>query len=313
MLPAKEMRGRVRVGPAGWQYADWTGVVYPAPRPAGFDALVYLSSYFDLVEINSTFYRVPSRETCVRWAERVAHRERFRFSAKVPQTFTHRAEAPDDRDIDAFKHAIEPLHDAGRLVCLLAQHPWSFKDTAAARDRIQSLHDRLRPLPLAVELRHGGWAEPRAWDFLAGTGITVCGIDQPLIGRSLRPFRYLAGSAGVYFRLHGRNARNWFARDAGRDARYDYHYSSEELEPWADAIVRAAAEGSGVSVVLNNHFRGQAPANAFELMALLSGEPVPAPPPLRKAFPGLAHATVARAPAGPAPGHSLFDGLDESG
>jgi uncharacterized protein YecE (DUF72 family) len=310
MLPAKEMRGRVRVGPAGWQYADWSGVVYPTPRPAGFDALAYLSSYFDLIEINSTFYRVPSRETCASWAQRVSHRDDFGFSAKLPQTFTHGAEVPDDAAIDAFKRAVAPLHDEGRLVCLLAQFPWSFKDTVSSRDRIQLLHERFLPLPLVVELRHGGWAERGAWDFLAGTGITICGIDQPLIGRSLRPFRHLAGSAGVYFRLHGRNARNWFARDAGRDARYDYHYSSEELQPWAEAIVRAAAAGPSVSVVLNNHFRGQAPANAFELMAMLSGERVPAPAPLRKAFPRLAGATVAAPPAGPTAGDSLFDGLD---
>jgi len=310
MLPAKEMGGRVRVGPAGWQYADWSGVVYPAPRPPGFDALVYLSSYFDLIEINSTFYRVPSRETCTSWARRVSHRDDFRFSAKVPQTFTHGTERPDEGAIAAFKHAVAPLHDAGRLVCLLAQFPWSFKDTAAARDRIQLLHDRLRPLPLAVELRHGGWAESGAWDFLAYTGITICGIDQPLIGRSLRPFLHLAGAAGTYFRLHGRNTRTWFARDAGRDARYDYHYSVEELRPWAEAIAQVAAAGAGVSVVLNNHFRGQAPANAFELMALLTGERMPAPAPLRKAFPGLARATVARPPAGPMSGDSLFDGLD---
>src|SRR5688500_20181512 len=79
----------IRYGPAGFQYKDWEGIVYPAPRPKKFDPLAYLAHYFDTVEINSTFYG-PARATTVEsWMRRVAHNPDFRFTAKLHQRFTH--------------------------------------------------------------------------------------------------------------------------------------------------------------------------------------------------------------------------------
>ena len=133
----------------------------------------------------------------------------------------------------------------------------------------------------------------------------MCGIDQPVIGESLEPYQFRAGPAGAYFRFHGRNYRHWFAEDAGRDARYDYLYSPEELSPWAAVIKKAAAEVSSTYVVLNNHFRGQAPANAFELAFALFGNKPVAPQTLRRAIPRLAERTTARDAPGEEP--TLFD------
>jgi uncharacterized protein YecE (DUF72 family) len=301
-----ELEERLHVGPAGWQYEDWNGIFYPSPRPRGFDALEYVASYFNLDEINSTFYRVPAPETCRRWAERVAHHGRFLFTAKAHQALTH---GPSDHptEVDAMRRALEPLAAAGRLGCVLLQFPWSFRFEPAARRRIDSLVPALAPLPLAVEVRHASWDTDAADSFLAAHDVAVCGIDQPVIGESRPPFRYRAGPAGAYFRLHGRNYRNWFAEDAGRDARYDYLYSAAELSPWADVIRRAATASTRVFVVLNNHFRGQAPANAFELSAALTGQHPPAPATLRRAYPRLAEST-APGPDEPAAPRDLFDG-----
>lgn len=285
---------RLHIGPAGWQYDDWNGTFYPSPRPRGFDALEYVASYFNLDEINSTFYRVPAPETCRRWAERVAHNGRFLFTAKAHRALTH---GPLDRppELAAFCAAMEPLAAANRLGCVLLQFPWSFRCNGDARRRIGALVAALRPLPLAVEVRHASWDSDDAEAFLASHDVSVCGIDQPVIGESRAPYRFRAGPAGAYFRFHGRNYRNWFAADADRDARYDYLYSPAELSPWADVIRRAAADGTRAFVVLNNHFRGQAPANAFELEALLAGTRPPAPAVLRRAYPRLA-ATTSAAP-----------------
>ena len=79
----------IRFGPAGWDYPDWAGKVYPAPKPKGFDPLRYLSRYFQTIEINSTFYRPATAEVARGWAQRVGERDQFRFTAKLWRRFTH--------------------------------------------------------------------------------------------------------------------------------------------------------------------------------------------------------------------------------
>lgn len=295
------MQARVRIGTAGWSYPDWDGVVYPAQRPRGFDALAYLSSYFSVIEINSTFYRTPPPSRCRSWAERTPAAPRFAFTVKASREFTH---AGDLGGVDEFKRAVDPIASADKLAAVLVQYPWSFRDAAGSRRRIEQLAAGLSPFPIALEVRHASWAREDARAWLEGTGQTVCGIDQPVIGESILPGDGIAGSAGRYFRLHGRNYANWFRDGAGRDARYDYLYSRDELRPWVDAIRRAA--GQSVTVILNNHFRGQAPANAFEMMWMLRGDPAQAPDELRRAFPRLADATEA-APGGASTAGWLFD------
>lgn len=302
-----ELLENVRVGTAGWQYPDWAGVFYPAPRPRGFDELAYIASYFDLVEINSSFYRIPSPATARRWAERVSTRQRFRFTAKAFHRFTHGATQPSRDELSAYVRALSPLYDAGRLSAVLLQFPWSFRPTREARARIENLAGGLAPMPLVIEVRHGAWMRGDALTFLRDTGLSVAALDQPVIGDSIGPFAYVDGAAGAYVRLHGRNYRNWFAEDAGRDARYDYLYTRAQLAPWVEMVTRAAA-GTSVNVVLNNHFRGQAPANAFEIMAMLADAPVAAPRPLRRAHPRIEDVTVPSGDPDVAEGW-LFDDL----
>lgn len=278
------------IGPAGWQYDDWYGTMYPSPRPRGFDPLAYVASYFNLIEINSTFYRVPTPATCRRWVERVEAHPRFLFTAKAHQSFTHRRSSTASEHA-AFVHALAPLHDGGRLGAVLLQYPWSFRFDALARQHLDTLVVDLGSLPLVLEVRHASWESDDAKRYLEGKPLAVCGIDQPVIGESLRPYRFRAGPAGAYFRFHGRNYQHWFAADSGRDQRYDYLYPESELSPWADVIRKAATASERVFVVLNNHFRGQAPANAFELAAMLLGRSVPAPRSLRRAYPALSERT----------------------
>lgn len=292
------MQANVRIGPAGWSYPDWDGIVYPAPRRHGFDALEYLSSYFSLIEINSTFYRTPPASRCRSWANRTPPAPAFAFSVKAGRDMTHARSHPSAADVDEFKRAITPLADDDKLAAVLVQFPWSFRDAPGARRRIDVVTAALSPFPIALELRHGSWTLAGARTYLEGTGHTVCAIDQPVIGDSVGPSFHVTGAAGNYFRFHGRNYRNWFRSDAGRDARYDYSYTTDELRPWVESIRRAAGGGMA-TVVMNNHFRGQAVANAFELMSMLTGERVSAPAALRRAFPRLADVTVARPePAG---------------
>lgn len=272
------VKPKIHIGPAGWSYPDWAGIVYPAKHSKTFDPLAFLASYFNLIEINNTFYRVPARRTCSDWARRVDDRPGFVFTAKAPRDFTHRKTPAADNEIRTFRAAIEPLLDKERLGAVLLQFPWSFRMTPDATRKIKSLVDRMAPLPTAVEVRHGSWESADAAAFFRDWAIPMCGVDQPLIGESLSPDTYSPGEAGVYFRLHGRNHKNWFNNNADRDQRYDYLYSEKQLEAWRDKV-RDVSEGiQRVFVVLNNHFRGQAVANALQLDAMLSGSKSDSPP-----------------------------------
>ena len=268
----------IRVGPAGWAYEDWNGIVYPKPRPRGFDPLTHLAAYFDTVEVNSTFYRPATADTARKWVARVADNDRFRFTAKAWQRFTHaRDEALTRADVAAAREAMDPLHDAGRLGAVLLQFPWSFKRDDDARVWLDDVTRALADFPLALEVRHASWNVPAFYHELAERGIGFVNIDQPLFARSLGPSATATAPVG-YVRLHGRNYEDWFREGAGVEARYDYLYAADELLPWAERAQQVAAATQEVYVVTNNHFQGKAVANAVMLQAMLDGAPKPAPP-----------------------------------
>lgn len=265
----------IRVGPAGWSYDDWKGIVYP-DRVRRFDPLAYLAGYFDTVEVNSSFYRIPPPTHAKSWVGRVQGNAEFRFSTKLFQGFTHAPDFPSSADVDAYKAYLQPMIESDRLGAVLAQFPWSFKDGLDARERIAAIDAAFSDTPIVVEIRHGSFANDEFFEFLDNLDVGFANIDQPIIGESFRPTSIVTGSVG-YVRFHGRNYEKWFAHEEAWE-RYDYLYSNEELEPWIDRI-RTAARKKDVYVVTNNHFRGQAIVNAVELKKGL-GQDARVPPPL---------------------------------
>jgi uncharacterized protein YecE (DUF72 family) len=276
---------RIRVGPAGWSYKDWAGQVYPQPQPRGFDPLTYLAQYFDAVEINSSFYRIPDVKTTRRWVERVADHPDFRFTAKLWQGFTHEGTA-SAQDEAAFRQAMAPLHDAGRLGAVLLQFPYRFHHTPENRAHLRRLADVFGVYPLVLEIRHRSWDRPGVYEFLRRLGIGFCNIDQPQMSYSIGLTRVVTSPIG-YLRLHGRNAAMWFAEGADAAARYDYRYPAEELEAMVDVVEVLSRQARETYLITNNHFRGQAALNALELRHTLHRAPVPVPPPLLTAYPEL--------------------------
>lgn len=274
----------IRIGTAGWQYRDWAGTVYPKPKPRGFDELSYLANFFDVVEINSSFYGPPRPTAARAWAERVAHRPDFRFTAKLWQGYTHtrNATAADEK---LFKDGVEPLVDEGRLGALLLQFPWSFKHEPENRAYVRTLRERFADYPLVLEVRHSSWIDDDWLDALAELNVGFCNIDQPRFHRSVKPSAFSTSRIG-YIRLHGRNYRQWFSATADVRERYDHLYAMDELEPWADRVRIVAADTEETYVVTNNHNLGKAVVNAFELTALLD-RPIDPPAQLVAAYPEL--------------------------
>ena len=280
----------VRFGTAGWSYADWKGVVYPKRTAEGFDALRYLAAYVDVLEINSSFYRPPTARNAARWAATVADLPDFRFTAKLYQGFTHRDEWSDE-DVAAFRDGLRPLVEAGRLSAVLAQFPFFFDARRENLERLGRIIDTFTDAPLVVELRHTSLLAPRILERLTARGVSFCNVDQPRSSTSIDVGARVTGPVG-YLRLHGRNADAWFSKAAGRDEKYDYLYSAEELDTFTP-LIRDLVEGTDETVVIgNNHYLGKAPANALELKAAFEGAPVEVPPALVRTYPRLAEIAV---------------------
>ena len=275
----------LRVGPAGWSYPDWKGVVYPASAWSGSQELEYLTEYFDTVEINTSFYR-PLRPEIVRvWLRKIEVNPRFRFTAKLYHRFTHERDAGSFEEAD-FKVGLAPLVEAGKLGALLLQFPWSFRNGPDERTYLAGLLARFAGYPLVVEVRHASWNRAEALEFLGEHGAGFCNIDQPVIGRSMPATAKVTAPVG-YVRLHGRNYDTWFAENDEAGLRYDYFYAKDDLREWKQCIEAVAARSEATYVILNNHYQGKAVVNALQLASMIRGQPVPAPPSLLERYPQL--------------------------
>ena len=299
-MHAKPPAPPIRVGPAGWSYDDWAGIVYPRPKPRGFHEAGYLAQFFDTIEINTSFYSPPSARTVQGWIRRVAHNPRFKFTAKLWQRFTHERSG-NRQDEKACKEGFAPLLEEGKLGAVLLQFPWSFKNNRENREYLGGLAVEFVEYPLVLEVRHNSWNQPDVFKMLAELGVGFCNLDQPVIGQSIAPSARATAPVG-YVRLHGRNYEHWFSSDDRPDERYNYLYSLQELEPWAERIKNIASQADSTFVITNNHFGGKAIANALQLIHLLTGNPVSIPESMLAHYPELEQIA---APAETAPVISL--------
>ncbi len=285
--PTPRASAEIRVGPAGWSYDDWAGIVYPTRKPKGFHEAAYLAEFFDTIEINTSFYQPLRPAFAVQWLERVAANSRFMFTAKLWQKFTHEtgATAEDER---AVHEGFDPLARAGKLGAVLLQFPFSFHRTPENIAYLKKLLKTFGDYPLAVEVRHATWNDKEFFALLHESGVGFCNIDQPVIGRSMKPTERSTARVG-YVRLHGRRYDTWFSDDplVPPEERYNYLYKEDELEPWAERIRHVAQHSASTFVITNNHYQGKAIVNALQLIHLLTGNKVKVPEPLRHHYPQL--------------------------
>ena len=270
----------IRIGPAGWSYTDWEGTVYP-PHGSKFDHLAYLASFFDTIEINSPFYRIPPPNHARSWVRRVSGNRDFRFTTKVFRGFTHEKASLAEAEVKAFRDYLDPLMEADRLGAILLQFPWSFKNSPEACAKLEALFQAFAAYPKALEVRHSTFQNDDFFRFLDGHDVGWVNVDQPLFDHSVKPADTVTGPL-AYARLHGRNYEKWFAHAESWE-RYDYLYSKKELAPWAERIERMA-QSKETYVITNNHFRGQAILNAGDLKEAV-GQERKLPPQLGEVYP----------------------------
>jgi uncharacterized protein YecE (DUF72 family) len=280
---------RIRCGIAGWSYPDWEGYVYDASVK---DQLRFIAGFVDMIEINSTFYRPPALRTVESWARRTGDLAGFFFTAKLHQDVTHggKIEAPT---VAAFRDGLTPLTERGMLKHLLAQFRYDFADTPAGRAHLQSIRDAFGGIAnLTLELRHNSWQAPDTLAFLGSLGVTVANLDYPMARNSFS-LRHCRVGEHAYLRLHGRNAKAWFSRDAGRDETYNYLYSPAEVDEIVRRAVELASMSKSLTLVANNHYQGKEAVNILQIKSKVTGRKVPVPPPLLKKYPDLSAISAA--------------------
>jgi uncharacterized protein YecE (DUF72 family) len=293
-----ELASRIRIGTAGWSYKDWDGILYPPEvTRKKVHPVEFMARFFDVIEINTSFYGHIRPELGRFWARKAAAvNPDFLFTAKLHRSFTHSPLAvteptsaasirPNDEDERLAREGLESLASEGKLGALLIQFPVSFKNTSLNREYLEQLLRQFIEYPRVVEVRHESWDNPETIAEFMRQNVGFCNIDQPQLGRSLAPTEYVTSSIG-YVRLHGRNYEQWFDSD-NRDDRYNYLYKPQELQKWKEKIEAISQRAGSTYVIANNHFQAKAAVNALELRHLLYGKKVLAPESLVRHYPEL--------------------------
>ncbi len=237
----------VRVGCSGWNYRDWRGRLYPAGVPAR-RWLEYYAQRFDTVEVNATFYRLPTRTTVEHWLEQTP--SDFCFAVKASRYLTHVRRLVDiDQGLRRFYEPLAPLRDAGRLGAVLWQLPETFhRDERALAQLLGQLPDDRH----AIEFRHPSWFVEEVYALLRSHDVALVQGEHPQ-----RPFQTQQATASWrYIRFH-------FGSRGRRG-----NYSKTELEEWAQRVQRWRARRE-VLAYFNNDWEGFAPNNALWLQRRL--------------------------------------------
>jgi uncharacterized protein YecE (DUF72 family) len=283
------------IGTAGWSYKDWVPVFYPKAQSGGFDWLRFYSQYFSCVEVNASYYTYISPKIVSGWIEKVSDSEKFLFTVKLHQDFTHKRDF-DDQKIRSVSYNLEMLSRAERLGGLLIQFPYSFSYNEASSDYIRRLKEIFDGYKCFVEVRHSSWNKKNVYELFKQLDMTLCTIDQPQIGKAIK-FEPVITNDIAYIRFHGRNTEEWAKsiRNFGKaqsyeeqSARYRYLYTPGELVEIEQKIKSIQEKIKEVYVIMNNHPQGEGVVNAFELIHLLEEKKkVDMPPTIVKAFPRL--------------------------
>ncbi len=228
------------VGTSGYNYPEWKGSFYPADLPAA-KMLPYYAARFPTVEINYTFYRMPTEKLVARWAAQTP--SPYKLTLKAPRRITHDRRLRDCTDlVQTLARVAGTLDD--KLGAILFQLPPS-----ARRDLVvfDAFLDDLPPgMHAAFEFRHPSWFDEAVFDRLAARRVALCVADSAKLSTPVR-----VGADYAYFRL----------RDEG--------YTPADIDGWAETIARETAACRDVFVYFKHEEEGKGPEFARRLMKAL--------------------------------------------
>ena len=294
--------GNVFYGTASW--TDKTlldsGRFYPKDVDTPAERLRFYSERFPLVEVDSTYYALPSERNSALWIERTP--KHFTFDVKAFALLTHHSTGPRGlpakirenldqgkkrfyrKDLppealaqvqDMFVSALRPLESAGRLGAVLFQFPHWFVPSRENRDYLKSLADSF-PYRIAVEFRGGGWMKDdqsaeRSLALLRELGLTYVVVDEPQgFKTSVPPVVAATSNDLAMIRFHGHNADTWEKPGISAAERFRYLYSEDELEQWVEPAKELAGKSKQLHILMNNCYEDYGVRNAAQMASLLS-------------------------------------------
>jgi uncharacterized protein YecE (DUF72 family) len=301
---------RIRVGTASWTDPTMTaaGVFYPAAASTAEDRLGYYASRFPVVEVDATYYALPSRRLSELWVERTPPDFVFDIKAHalltgqptetkrlpkairdaLPATLADKArlyakDLPGELYAEVwrqFADGLAPLAESGQLGAVFLQYPKWFFTSSEHRDAIREAKAALEPygLRVAVEFRNATWFNEknaeRTLRFLEDEGIPLVMVDAPQGFKSSMPPVVATTSKDLaVVRFHGRRTATWEdMRGRATVERFRYLYDKDELSEWVPRISRVAAQADDTHVLMNNCYANYGSTNARELAAMLADE-----------------------------------------
>ena len=261
------------IGTSGYDYPEWKGVFYPQDLKRK-DFLSYYSTRFNALEVNNTFYNMPTASRLQSFHTRCGGT--LQFSIKANRLLTHEITSQWQSAAAEFISAIAPLAEQSSLCAVLFQFPQSFHYTDENRVYLAKLINEFSGFPVVIEFRHIEWIKESVFEGLEKRNASLCFCDMPQLkalpdGKSVKaPF---IGPL-AYIRLHGRNSEAWYAKtDAPNgSSRYTYDYSDEELSEFVPVIQNAVITGKKPVVFFNNHPNGSGARNAGKLRDMVISE-----------------------------------------
>jgi uncharacterized protein YecE (DUF72 family) len=293
------MSAQVRVGTCSWTDKTMVQAWYPRSVRTAAERLRYYAGQFDTVEVDSSFYGLPTAATARLWEERTppgfvfhvkafamltrhgVHPEQLPAPLRLEHTYEldrggrilHPGPALREEAFSLFAGALQPLRAAGKLGFILMQFPPYFVANAANRDYLAYSVGLLAPDQVAVEFRHASWLEPETvqdtLSLLSSLSAAYVCVDEPrLHAHNVLPPLATVTAESAYVRFHGRNAATWNARTSSAAERFKYLYSQEELAEWVTPIRHLAQQAETTYVMFNNCYGDYAPRNAQQMLTL---------------------------------------------
>lgn len=297
----------IRFGTASWTDPTLVapGVFYPKRVTTPEARLRYYAGLFSVVEVDSTYYALPTRRMAELWTQRTP--KDFVFDVKAFGWMTGHATETDrlprtlkealphdvaarkrlyPRDVPAdvrdeawriFADAVSPLNDAGKLGAVFLQYPSWVRPAAHSSQMLARARERLGNLPIAVEFRHGDWLSPErreaTFAMLREQGMSYVAVDEPQgFASSVPPETAVTAHRLSVIRLHGRRGETWEKRGTPVVERFRYLYDERELAVWVPKILDIAGASEQVHVVFNNCYGNYGTTNALEMSRLVARE-----------------------------------------
>ena len=298
------MPADIYIGTSSWAERSLiqSGRFYPPGLKDSQSRLSYYAQRFNLAEVDSTYYALPSRRNAERWAAAVP--QGFRFNVKafglfsqhptkltsIPKSFLdalppeihkksrlYYKDVPDEVSQELwriFRGAIDPLRRAGKLGAILIDFPPWFVPSDANRDYLTQARGHLPDDNVIVEFRNRLWVADEAsaastFAFLRDLSCGfVCVDEPPGLNSSFPPLAAVTAPVTAV-RFRGRNAQTWEDRSASTDQRFNWWYSEEELSEWLPRIQQLAAESREVYLSFSTKAEDQSVINAGRLQRLL--------------------------------------------